>query len=227
MSIDTTYRIDAVEMMDDFSLEGELLTDALDKIAGINRFLGGNKVTLQGVQHLLADIPKDYEITIVDLGCGNGDMLRALADFAVKDERHFKLIGIDANRCTIDYAKSLSTVYPAIDYKCADIFNLDLSALQCDIALATLTLHHFVDEDILHLLKDLNKNSRIGIVVNDLERSGLAYHLFKMICFLFNLNRMSREDGLVSILRGFKKKELVAFSEKLGLKKYSIRWKWA
>jgi hypothetical protein len=38
---------------------------------------------------------------------------------------------------------------------------------------------------------------------------------------------MSREDGLVSILRGFKKNELEEFSKKLSLKNYTIRWKWA
>jgi hypothetical protein len=38
---------------------------------------------------------------------------------------------------------------------------------------------------------------------------------------------MSREDGLVSILRGFKKDELIRFSEKLNLTNYKIQWKWA
>ena len=38
---------------------------------------------------------------------------------------------------------------------------------------------------------------------------------------------MSREDGLISILRGFKKEELVAFSKKLRFNKYKIQWKWA
>jgi hypothetical protein len=38
---------------------------------------------------------------------------------------------------------------------------------------------------------------------------------------------MSREDGLTSILRGFKKEELIQFSEKLSFKNYKIHWKWA
>jgi len=38
---------------------------------------------------------------------------------------------------------------------------------------------------------------------------------------------MSREDGLTSILRGFKKEELVNFSKKLKLNNYIFQWKWA
>jgi len=43
----------------------------LDKIAKINQLLGGNQLTLQGVQELIAKIPNKTEITIVDAGCGN------------------------------------------------------------------------------------------------------------------------------------------------------------
>jgi hypothetical protein len=38
---------------------------------------------------------------------------------------------------------------------------------------------------------------------------------------------MSKEDGLTSILRGFKKEELIAFSKNLKLDNYTIAWKWA
>jgi hypothetical protein len=90
-----------------------------------------------------------------------------------------------------------------------------------------LTLHHFKDDEIIRLMTVFNANSRIGIVINDLHRSALAYRLFQGLCFVFQLNTMSREDGLVSILRGFKKEELILFSEKLNLTNYKIQWKWA
>jgi 2-polyprenyl-3-methyl-5-hydroxy-6-metoxy-1,4-benzoquinol methylase len=227
MGINTTYRINAPEVMDDFTLEGELLRDALDKIAHINRLLGGNKVTLQGVQKLISGISGKSEITIVDIGCGNGDMLRALSDYGVKNRREFRLIGVDANRFTVNYANELSVDYPNIRYQCLDVFDNAFENIEYDILLATLTLHHFKDNEILKLLESFKKNAKIGIVINDLQRSRLAYRLFQAVCFVFRLNDMSREDGLISILRGFKKKELIRFSEKLNFKKYTIQWKWA
>ena len=80
MFLNTKFRTDKIETMDDFAMEGEILRDALDKIAKINQLLGGNQLTLQGVQDLTSSISKSNEIVIVDVGCGNGDMLRTLAD---------------------------------------------------------------------------------------------------------------------------------------------------
>jgi 2-polyprenyl-3-methyl-5-hydroxy-6-metoxy-1,4-benzoquinol methylase len=227
MLINTKYRTDAIEIMDDFALEGEILRDALDKIAKINQLLGGNKLTLQGVQSLMNKVSPNKEITIVDIGCGNGDMLRALADYASNNNLNFKLIGIDANQFTINHAIELSKQYQNITYQCEDIFDDKFKDLKYDIVLCTLTLHHFKDAEIIKLVSVFNENSSIGIVINDLQRSALAYRLFQVLCFVFRLNKMSREDGLVSILRGFKKEELENFSNKLNLKKYSIQWKWA
>jgi hypothetical protein len=64
-------------------------------------------------------------------------------------------------------------------------------------------------------------------VINDLHRSIIAYRLFQGLCFVFRLSEMSKKDGLISILRGFKKEELEQFSKKANFKNYSIQWKWA
>ena len=208
-------------------MEGEILREALDKIAKINQLLGGNQLTLQGVQKLIYNIDKSQTITIVDIGCGNGDMLRKLADFGLQNNYNFNLIGIDANNFTINYAKKLSENYSNIKYQCEDIFNPDFSELKYDIVLCTLTLHHFEDDLIEDLLKVFYNNSKIGIVINDLHRNIISYRLFQVLCFVFGLNTMSKQDGLTSILRGFKKEELISFSKKMNFKNYSIQWKWA
>lgn len=227
MFVNTKNRTNASEIMDDFHMEGEELLDALDKIAKINQLLGGNELTLEGVKNILKKDPIKAKITILDVGCGNGDMLRTLADYADSNDVEFELIGIDANQFTVDYAKKLSLHYPYITYRCEDIFDNKFSTLHYDIVLCTLTLHHFKDDEIIKLLKVFNTNARLGIVINDLQRSSVSYRLFQVLCFVFRLNDMSREDGLVSILRGFKKPELEQFSKYLNFKNYSIEWKWA
>jgi 2-polyprenyl-3-methyl-5-hydroxy-6-metoxy-1,4-benzoquinol methylase len=227
MFIKTTHRTDQPEIMDDFDMKGDILKDALDKIAKINQFLGGNKLTLEGVKNILDQYPKKEKITLVDVGCGNGDMLRIISDYLEDNDIKCDLVGIDANQYAVNYAKKLSRHYPNINYRCEDIFDKSFEKLEYDIVLCTLTLHHFKDDEIINLLKVFKTNAKMGIVINDLERSSISYRLFQALCFVFRLNHMSREDGLVSILRGFKKPELERYSKKLRFKKYSIEWKWA
>jgi 2-polyprenyl-3-methyl-5-hydroxy-6-metoxy-1,4-benzoquinol methylase len=227
MVVDTRTRSNEPELMDDFALEGEILRDALDKIASINKLLGGNKVTLDGVKDLMGSANEDREISILDVGCGNGDMLRTLADYGRTKQLKFKLIGVDANAFTIRHAESLSEHYNNITYQCIDIFTDAFKTTNFDIILCTLTLHHFKDEEILALLQSFHQQTTLGVVINDLHRSKLAYHFFNAICFVFRLNEMSRKDGLVSILRGFKRSDLAQYAKKLKFKSYSIRWRWA
>lgn len=211
--------------MDDFSLKGELLRDTLDKLGNINKWLGGNRVTLDGIMQLLKNQPKNKTYTIIDLGCGHGDILRQVVKFGHKHQYSFRLIGIDANQDAIAYATELSSEYPNITFKSIDIFSDQFETLNFDIALTTLFLHHFKEEEIKILLKKLYANANIGLVINDLQRSKLAYGLFKLLGLVIT-NQMIKQDGLTSILRAFKREELEEISQQLHLKS-QIRWKWA
>lgn len=225
MFIDTTYRSTQDELMDDFSLEGDNLRDTLDKLGNINKWLGGNRITLNGVSALLKNKPKQQVYHIVDLGCGHGDILRIIAKWGEQNGYKLLLTGIDANYDAIQYARKLSLDYKNIKYKCLDVFSEDFKNLKCDIVIATLFMHHFKDQQILQLLKMFIQNSTIGIVINDLQRSKLAYFLFQCLGLIIS-NTMVKEDGLTSIKRAFKQEELVSFSNQLQLNS-QIKWQWA
>ncbi len=223
--IDTTYRSNATELMDDFSMKGELLRDSLDKLGKINKWLGGNHVTLDGLRQLLKNQPKEKVYTIVDLGCGHGDILRLIADYGRKNNFSFNLIGIDANEDAIDYAVELSEDYDELSFSNMDVFSEEFQALDYDIVLSTLFLHHLNQGEIQQLLKKINSKATLGIVINDLHRSRMAYGLFKVLGLVVS-NPMIVQDGLTSILRAFKRQELENISKQLNLKS-QICWKWA
>ncbi len=223
--ISTKQRTDKEELMDDFSIGGDLLRDTLDKLENINRWLGGNKVTVNGLKILLKNHPKHKEITIVDIGCGHGDILRDVAKFGRKHNYTFKLLGVDANPTAIDYANELSVKYPELSFKTQDIFSEDFQSQKFDVVLATLFLHHFKEKELIAFLENAVKQTRIGIVVNDLHRHKIAYYLF-MFLSIFISNKMIIEDGLTSVLRGFKRQDLKRISLKIHIKP-QIFWKWA
>ena len=223
--VDTSHRSSEMEIMDDFTMEGVLIRDTLDKIEIINRFLGGNTVTIKGLKKILKNQSKNKTITIVDLGCGNGDILRDVAKFGRKNNYSFKLIGIDANLAAIEYAKELSKEYSELSFKTIDILSEDFKKESYDIVLCTLFLHHFKNEELISFLKTTIEKATIGVVVNDLHRHKLAYYLFKLIGF-FIKNKMVRQDGLTSVLRAFKRKDLENISTQIKVH-FSIQWKWA
>lgn len=225
MFVDTSHRSADIEIMDDLEMNGDLLIKTLDQIAVINKWLGGNGLTIDGIKTLLLNHPNDKKISIIDLGCGNGDMLREVAEFGQKNGYKFKLLGIDANQATIDYAIQLSADFPEITYKKEDVLSKEFETHTYDIALCTLFLHHFEDKVALTFIKTLLKNAKIGAVINDLHRHRLAYYLFKLLTLFIN-NDMVKTDGLISILRGFKRKDLERFSNKINCKS-TITWRWA
>jgi 2-polyprenyl-3-methyl-5-hydroxy-6-metoxy-1,4-benzoquinol methylase len=225
MLVNTTYRSKDIEIMDDLDMSGEVLINSLDQIASINKWLGGNKLTIDGIKILLENKTKNETIKIVDLGCGNGDMLRKVAEFGKKNSFQFELLGIDANQATIDYANELSVNYPEITYKKEDVLSNEFETESYDIALCTLFLHHFEDAVALNFIQNLAKKAKFGIVINDLHRHRLAYYLFKVVT-LFSTNQMAKKDGLLSILKGFKRKDLERFSKKINFKS-TLTWRWA
>ncbi|MFT5146512.1 MAG: 2-polyprenyl-3-methyl-5-hydroxy-6-metoxy-1,4-benzoquinol methylase [Polaribacter sp.] len=223
--ISTKNRTDKEELMDDFSIGGDLLRDTLDKLENINRWLGGNLMTVKALKKVLKNHPKEQELTIADIGCGHGDILRDVAKFGRKNGYKMKLIGMDANPTAIAYANELSTEFPELSFKTEDIFSEAFKNRKFDVVLATLFLHHFKEAQLVSFLGNTLKQTKIGIVVNDLHRHKLAYYLF-MLLSVFIKNNMIIEDGLTSVLRGFKRNELVHISNKLKVKP-QISWKWA
>jgi len=187
--------------------------------------LGGNAMTVKSLKKVLKNHPKEQELTIADIGCGHGDILRDVAKFGRKNGYKMKLIGMDANPTAIAYAKKLSTEFSELSFITEDIFSKEFKERTFDVVLATLFLHHFKEDPLVSFLENTLKQTKIAIVVNDLHRHTLAYYLF-MLLSVFIKNKMIIEDGLTSVLRGFKRKDLVKISKRIQVKS-QISWKWA
>jgi len=226
MFLDTSKRSDRTEIMDDLEMEGDLLSRSLAKLDWINKWLGGNNVTLKGLDELIRDHPKDKTLQIVDIGSGSGDMLRLVTDRLRKQGRKVEILGMDANEFTVNYARRESADYPEISYQTEYVSAATFDNLEYDILLGTLFLHHLKDDDIIDVMKIGTEKAKLGVIVNDLNRSQIAYFLFYLLT-LFIPNPMIRQDGLTSILRGFKRKDLEKYSKALEVRKYTIKWKWA
>jgi len=226
-----SYRSSEKELIDDLELDNDALRQNLEELALINKYLGGNQVTTSGLSSLI-NLPSKNEnqtskIEIADLGCGGGDMLMVMADWAKKKGIIAQFIGIDANDFMIDFGTKRTANYQNISYLHQDIYSEEFKEKSFDIVTMTLFCHHFSDESLIKLLKQLKKQTRIGIVINDIHRHWFAYHSIAWITKLFLKSYLVKNDAKLSVWRAFVREDLEKIIQQSGFTKYSIRWKWA
>lgn len=225
--INTAERSNQKEIMDDLDMQGNELKMTLQDLDKVNQMLGGNKITVEGVEKLLKSCCYRRPVKIIDVGCGNGSILKEVANYGRKTGDRFELMGIDANPNAVKIAERNLEDYPEVSFKAMDVFSQEFMLQEADIILCTLTLHHFSNEKIEELMKIFVEMAGLGVVVNDLKRSRRAYYLFKAFCKAFGLREINRKDGLTSILRSFKKPELENFGRSLKVSRQEINEKWA
>ncbi|NND88878.1 MAG: methyltransferase domain-containing protein [Flavobacteriaceae bacterium] len=215
------------EIMDRFDFQGKEMQGVLNDLDKVNHHLGGMRITLEGLDQVLEKRSKEETIVIADMGCGDGAMLRKCAAYGVKHGYQFKLIGIDANEHILSIARKKSEHFENISYLQLNIDDPQTEWPIIDIALCTLFLHHFRTEKIVKIVDRMIQHCRMGIIVNDLQRSHLAFILFGWYGSIFLKTETAKFDGLVSVARGFKRIELKEIAKKFDNTTSSIRWRWA
>lgn len=226
MLVDLSKRSSQPELMDDFQEGLQKLRIVFDDINRVNAILGGSNITINAVSNLIKENPQE-SYTIVDMGCGDGQMLRNVAQFCRKRNVKARLVGVDLNAEAIQLAQEASLAFSEIEFQHQDILKLKVTDLNCDIIINTLCMHHFVDEDLLLFLEKFNQLASIGVVINDLHRSRWAYYLFKLFSLIFIKTETAKIDGLRSISKAFIKSDLIQYSQSLPMVEHSIQWKWA
>ncbi|MEM1260349.1 MAG: methyltransferase domain-containing protein [Bacteroidota bacterium] len=223
--MDFSSRSKVEEYMDDPNLDQESFRRAYLDINRCNVLLGGMSITLNAIRTLIKKHPRE-SYTIYDMGCGDGFMLRKIAKELENESFHVHLVGIDMRDDILSIAREASRKFPRIAYRKADILALK-QVQDCDILLCTLTMHHFEEENIVEFVKKFSELAKLGTIINDLERSKLSYILFKLFSIFFIRTSIAKEDGLISISKGFLKSELKHMANNLENLQHTIKWKWA
>jgi ubiquinone/menaquinone biosynthesis C-methylase UbiE len=202
------------------------LEQTLRELKTINRGLGGNEVTNRGLNEVVSRFPQ-ANYSLVDLGCGGGDMLAVMQGWAQKKDLTLELTGTDANANIIDLAKERQRHLAELRWQVANVFDPNFLEEQVDIATCTLFTHHFTDEELVQLFQGLKKKVRLAIVINDLHRHPLAYYSIKWLTGWFSKSPMVQHDAALSVLRSFRRNDWDSILQQAGLPEYSIRWRWA
>ena len=188
----------------------------LREIAFINRYVGDGRALNKS---LLRDVEEKglQEFSVLDVGCGSGELLRMIAEFAAKSERKASLTGVDLNPISSATTRSESLEFPEISSVQGDAFQLPFADDAFDYAISSLFFHHLTDKQILIVLKEMSRVARRGIFVIDLHRDPVAYAGYKIFCAVFRISELVRHDGSLSIRKGFRAGELSALAAEAGL----------
>jgi 2-polyprenyl-3-methyl-5-hydroxy-6-metoxy-1,4-benzoquinol methylase len=224
---DLRQRAYELEIMDDLNCSGEILDQTLHELEFINKWLGGNAVTLNAVSNLFSDLPKDHIYTIADLGCGGGDMTLHIFDWGKRNGYKFHITGIDANENAIGYAKKRVKGNPSITFESLNIFSEHFRMLKFDVVIGTLFYHHFTHKELIAFFGQLKHQVKIGFIINDIHRHALAFHSIKILTGLFSRSPMVKNDAPLSVRRAFLREDLKEILRAAGFHNFSIRWRWA
>ncbi|MEN8789852.1 MAG: methyltransferase domain-containing protein [Flavobacteriaceae bacterium] len=220
-------RIEQEEIMDQGSMELDVLAAAYRDINRSNQFLGGFSASYKVLRRLILSDRKSGTVRVLDMGCGDGGMLRHLARQFRKLEIPIEFLGLDLNTDAIALARQNSIGYPEIRYESANILNYQGETSRHDYVLCTLTLHHFNDNEIPGVIGACQSSCHRAVIINDLQRSKSAYYLFKIFSAIFIRSAVASNDGLVSIRKAFRKNELLEVSKRFPNWEHSIKWNWA
>lgn len=214
------------ELMDDLSLATEELRKNLDELEAFNYWFGSEKLLLNAFNKIRKRYSKQLpkKIIIGDLGSGSGDLTRSIHYWAKSKKWNTEIIGIDANPFMVEYATKKTQGLNNIQFKTANI--LSISEMKFDIVCINSICHHFNDEELLTLLKRVSQNTHFAIIINDLHRHWFSYFTIKYLSKLLHFTDLAKNDAPLSVLRAFKKNELVALLQKQNLNHYEIRWVW-
>lgn len=223
---DFSQRSETIEIMDDLNCSGPVIDQTLRELEFINKWLGGNTITLNGLNKIILNCSQP-ELKIADLGCGGGDMLMMINDRLKEKNINAVLTGIDANPNIVAYASKKTASHPEIKFKALNVFSTEFNQESFDIVFATLFFHHFTSNQLIELFMHLNRTTRCGIVINDLHRHPLAYYAIKFLTSTFSKSPMVVNDAPLSVHRGFTRAELEEILSAARITSYSLKWKWA
>lgn len=207
-------RMNAPEILDGAVADVQLLDDSFREVWGVNRYLGGMAV-LQ--RHLAPWLRRRRELTLLDVACGTGDVALALHGWAQRQGAAIRAALVDNHPQVLTIAAERIGRVPSMVVTQGDARKLPFGDRQFDVAICNLALHHFAETDAVAVLRELNRVTRFGWVVSDLERHPLAYAAARVLAAAVWRNPITQHDGPLSVRRAFSAGEVRGLVRQAGL----------
>ena len=200
--------------------------DRAASLADIERLsarFGGYALTLREIRRLAARAPRDRTLVVLDVGGGAAGLAVRGVDWARREGVALRVVLVEREPAALALARRACVGYPEIRLVQADATALPIRAGAADVATSSLMLHHLPPDAAVASLREMAAAARLGVVVNDLLRTPLAWALVWLATRLMRCHPISRHDGPLSVRRAYAPAELAELAARAGLCALRIR----
>ncbi|CAN5408763.1 class I SAM-dependent methyltransferase [soil metagenome] len=194
------------EKMDERDCELITLRNTYEQFGTINKLLGGwDKIYRDWIRPVL--LKESGLASILDIGCGGGDIIRALSKMTKEDGLDVSFTGIDPDLRAIDFSRE-KNLDPFSEFFALTSGELVDMQQKYTVVISNHLLHHLDDEDLKNICNDAVQLSAQLVIFSDIERSDIGYGCFRAIAPIIFKNSFIAEDGMISIRRSYRSDEL-------------------
>ena len=215
--LDFSRRANLPEVMDADGLDPATYAAVIADLARVNTVTLARWPTIAWLRRQL---PSRVGFTLLDVGFGHGDMLRAIARWLQGRGLHAELAGIDLNPRSGPVAAAATDPSLGITYHSG---RAEALGWQPDFIISSLVAHHMRDDELVAFIQWMERTARVGWLINDLHRHWLAWAGFRTLAFVFRWHPIVAHDGALSVRRAFTRAELEALLAAAGVQA-ELRW---
>jgi len=213
------------ELMDGEHVTAAEFAACLANLARVNTVTLARPPTLRWLERATAGLRPGDSFTLLDVGFGEGDMLRAVHHWATRRGLVPMLSGMDLNPRGAPAAAAATDAAMQIDYRTGDVFAAALVPPP-DFIISSLVTHHMRDDEVVRFLRWMEATASRGWFVNDLHRHWLAFHGFRLLAWAARWHRFVRHDGPVSVARSFRRSDWVRLLAAAGIDRSRVTLRW-
>ena len=203
--------------MDAPDLDPAVYERVLHDLARVNRWTLAARPSIAFLDRAVGSRTR---LRLLDVGFGDGDVLRAISRWARRRGIDAELVGVDLNDKSVAAARAATPADLAIDYRAGDYRD---EPGPFDFIISTQVAHHMTDEQLTAFLRHMETEARSGWLVCDVRRHAVAHRGFPLLARLLRVHRIVREDGRLSIARALRRAEWEAALRVAGIALDEVR----
>lgn len=214
-------RLDTPELMDGDGFSVDELASNFRDIQRVNRWFGGTSAILAALPKL---VPADAkQVSLLDIATGVADIPLAVERWGDTHGFEMDITATDISPQILALATAQVAGSTRIRLQQADARALPFPDDSFDVVTCSLALHHFGPAEAVQILREMDRLSRTGFVVNDLRRGAAGYGATWLASRVTTRNRLTRHDAPLSIRRAYTPAELQSLLDEAGVENADIK----